>query len=122
MSHKLYDHTLKLLMLGDTCVGKSSLVLRFTDDDYNPNFLPTLGIDYKTKTVGIGDKPVKLQVWDTAGQERFKTITTAYYRTANGVILVYDITREDSFRNINNWMEHLETNTQNLDQKIFKIF
>jgi len=92
-----YDYLIKLLMIGDSGVGKSCLLLRFSDDSFTTSFITTIGIDFKIKTVEIEGKRVKLQIWDTAGQERFRTITTAYYRGAMGILLVYDITDEQSF-------------------------
>ena len=75
-------------------MGKSCVLVRFVDDKFNPSFITTIGIDFKIKTVDINGKKIKLQLWDTAGQERFRTITTAYYRGAMGIILVYDVTDE----------------------------
>ena len=98
-----YDYLIKLLLIGDSGVGKSCLLLRFSDDAFNTSFITTIGIDFKIRTVEIDNKRCKLQIWDTAGQERFRTITTAYYRGAMGILLVYDITDEQSFANIRNW-------------------
>jgi len=103
-----YDVLVKLLMIGDSGVGKSCLLLRFSDDSFTPTFITTIGIDFKIKTVDINGKRVKLQIWDTAGQERFRTITTAYYRGANGILMVYDVTDEQSFLNIRNWMKSID--------------
>eukprot|EP01125_Pyxidicula_operculata_P000928 TRINITY_DN1080_c1_g2_i3.p2 TRINITY_DN1080_c1_g2~~TRINITY_DN1080_c1_g2_i3.p2 ORF type:complete len:214 (+),score=49.85 TRINITY_DN1080_c1_g2_i3:769-1410(+) len=105
---KGYDYLFKLLLIGDTAVGKSSLLLRFTEDSFNPSFISTIGIDFKVKTVDIDGKRVKLQVWDTAGQERFRTITTAYYRTAQGIILTYDVTNAESFANLKMWAKAID--------------
>lgn len=77
--------------------------MRFVEDKFNPSFITTIGIDFKIRTIEINGKKIKLQVWDTAGQERFRTITTAYYRGAMGIILVYDVTDERSFLSIKNW-------------------
>lgn len=103
-----YDVLIKLLMIGDSGVGKSCLLLRFSDDSFTPTFITTIGIDFKIKTVDLNGKRVKLQIWDTAGQERFRTITTAYYRGANGILMVYDVTDENSFLNIRNWMKSID--------------
>uniref|UniRef100_A0A6B2LLT0 Uncharacterized protein n=1 Tax=Arcella intermedia TaxID=1963864 RepID=A0A6B2LLT0_9EUKA len=92
-------------MIGDSSVGKTSICTRFTDNTFTDNFIATLGVDFKIRTITIGDKKVRLQVWDTAGQERFRTITQAYYRGAHGVILVYDITDRETFSNIGRWLE-----------------
>jgi Ras-related protein Rab-8A len=103
-----YDILIKLLLIGDTGVGKSCLLLRFSDDAFTTSFITTIGIDFKIKTIELDGKRVKLQIWDTAGQERFRTITTAYYRGAMGILLVYDVTDEQSFQNIRNWIRNIE--------------
>ncbi|KAM9852094.1 protein ENTREP3 [Aulostomus maculatus] len=107
---KKYDFLFKLLLIGDSGVGKTCLIIRFAEDNFNSTYISTIGIDFKVKTIDVDGKKVKLQVWDTAGQERFKTITTAYYRGAMGIILVYDITDEKSFENIQNWMKSIKEN------------
>jgi small GTP-binding protein len=81
---------------------------RFSDDVFNFSFMPTIGIDFKIKTLEINNKSIKLQIWDTAGQERFNNITESYYRTAKGVLFVYDITNGQSFDNIGKWLRNLE--------------
>ena len=102
-----HDIKIKLLMIGDSGVGKSCLVLRFSNNEFTSSFITTIGIDFKIKTCEIAGKRVKLQLWDTAGQERFRTITNAYYRGAHGVLLVYDVTDEHSFMNIRSWMNNI---------------
>ncbi|KAJ3444219.1 rab gtpase [Anaeramoeba flamelloides] len=104
-----YDYLIKLLMIGDSGVGKSSLLLRFAEDSFTPSFITTIGIDFKIRNVEMDGKKIKIQVWDTAGQERFRTITTAYYRGAMGILLVYDVTNEKSFLNVRNWIKNIET-------------
>ncbi|KAI7906176.1 GTP-binding protein ypt2 [Cokeromyces recurvatus] len=89
-------------------VGKSCLLLRFSDDSFTPSFITTIGIDFKIRTIELDGKRIKLQIWDTAGQERFRTITTAYYRGAMGILLVYDVTDERSFGNVRNWFSNIE--------------
>lgn len=101
---KKYDHLVKLLLIGDSGVGKSCLLLRFADDSFSSAYITTIGIDFKIKTSMVDGKKVKMQVWDTAGQERFRTITAAYYRGAAGILLVYDVTERESFMNVSNWM------------------
>ena len=91
------SHQIKLLLIGDSGVGKSCCLLRFSEDSFTPSFITTIGIDFKIRTIELDGKRVKLQIWDTAGQERFRTITTAYYRGAMGILLVYDVTDERSF-------------------------
>ncbi|RYP35611.1 hypothetical protein DL767_003723 [Monosporascus sp. MG133] len=92
-----YDFLIKLLLIGDSGVGKSCCLLRFSEDSFTPSFITTIGIDFKIRTIELDGKRVKLQIWDTAGQERFRTITTAYYRGAMGILLVYDVTDQRSF-------------------------
>ncbi|BBN16447.1 protein MpRAB8B [Marchantia polymorpha subsp. ruderalis] len=98
------DYRMKLLLIGDSGVGKSCLLLRFCDDSFATSFITTIGIDFKVRTIDVDGKKVRLQIWDTAGQERFRTITTAYYRGAMGILLVYDITDSSSFQNVRNWI------------------
>jgi small GTP-binding protein len=105
---KTYDYLFKLLLIGDSGVGKTSVLFRFSEDAYNSTFISTIGIDFKIRTIDLDGKKIKLQIWDTAGQERFRTITTAYYRGAMGIMLVYDITNEKSFENIRNWIRNIE--------------
>eukprot|EP01121_Diplochlamys_sp_Union-15-3_P006077 TRINITY_DN1653_c0_g2_i1.p1 TRINITY_DN1653_c0_g2~~TRINITY_DN1653_c0_g2_i1.p1 ORF type:complete len:224 (+),score=38.06 TRINITY_DN1653_c0_g2_i1:56-673(+) len=113
-----YDFLIKLLLIGDSGVGKSCLLLRFTEDTFTPSFITTIGIDFKIRTVQMDGKRVKLQIWDTAGQERFRTITTAYYRGAMGILMVYDVTEEKSFNNIRNWFRSIE---QHASENVNKI-
>jgi len=103
-----YDYLFKLLLIGNSAVGKSSLLLRFSDNIFNESFLPTIGVDFKIRTFDLNNKTVKLQIWDTAGQERFKTITSSYYKGAHGIILTYDITDKQSFRDIDTWLTEVE--------------
>lgn len=103
-----YDFLFKLLLIGNSAVGKSSLLLRFSDNIFNESFLPTIGVDFKIRTFELSGKTVKLQIWDTAGQERFKTITSSYYKGAHGIILTYDITDKQSFKDIENWLTEVE--------------
>ena len=107
-----YDLILKLLMIGDSGVGKSSLLLRYSNDIFTESFISTIGVDFKIKKLDIGGKKIKLQIWDTSGQERFQTITKSYYRGANGVIIVYDITNLHTFNNIQKWIGELEINSK----------
>jgi len=101
----------KLLLIGDSGVGKSCLLLRFSDGTFNESFISTIGVDFKIKTIELDGKKIKLQIWDTAGQERFQTITSSYYRGAHGIILVYDITDPRSFDNINKWLKEIDTHS-----------
>ncbi|KAL6431916.1 hypothetical protein ACFW04_007383 [Cataglyphis niger] len=105
-----YDHLFKLLIIGDSGVGKSSLLLRFADNTFNGSYITTIGVDFKIQTVEIDGERVKLQIWDTAGQERFRTITSTYYRGTHGVIVVYDVTSGDTFANVKRWLHEIEQN------------
>eukprot|EP00300_Choanocystis_sp_HF-7_P009130 c16276_g1_i1.p1 GENE.c16276_g1_i1~~c16276_g1_i1.p1 ORF type:complete len:215 (-),score=59.09 c16276_g1_i1:133-744(-) len=113
-----FDTTIKLLLIGDSGVGKSCLLLRFSDNSFTPSFITTIGIDFKIRTIELDGKRIKLQIWDTAGQERFRTITTAYYRGAMGILLVYDVTNQETFQNIRNWMRNIEENAAETVNKI----
>eukprot|EP01137_Pigoraptor_chileana_P004619 Opistho-2@46498 len=108
MGTKAYDYLFKLLLIGDSGVGKTCVLFRFSDDAFNSTFISTIGIDFKIRTIDLDGKKIKLQIWDTAGQERFRTITTAYYRGAMGILLVYDITQDKTFDNIKNWIRNIE--------------
>ena len=105
-----YEFIFKVLLLGNSNVGKSSLFLRFVDDIWNDTFVPTIGVDFKIKTFNIDNKKIKMQIWDTAGQERFKNIIASYYRGAHGILLIYDVTDKDSFKHLNNWLIEIEKN------------
>jgi len=117
---KAFDRTMKLLLVGDSGVGKSCLLLRFVDDKFNPSFITTIGIDFKIKTIDINGKRIKLQVWDTAGQERFRTITTAYYRGAMGIIIVYDVCDENSFESVKKWYQTVNQHAKD-DAQLFLV-
>lgn len=105
-----FDYMCKLLLLGDSGVGKSALMMRFADDSFKRSFMSTVGIDFKMKNITIDGKRVKVQIWDTAGQERFRTITKTYYRGAHGYILVYDVTNEESFGHVKYWLGEIKKN------------
>ncbi|XP_049280388.1 ras-related protein Rab-35 [Anopheles maculipalpis] len=105
-----YDHLFKLLIIGDSGVGKSSLLIRFSDNTFSGSYITTIGVDFKIRTVVINGERVKLQIWDTAGQERFRTITNTYYRGTHGVIVVYDVTNGESFGNVKRWLQEIESN------------
>lgn len=103
-----YDYLFKLLLIGDSGVGKSCLLLRFADDAYTESYISTIGVDFKIRTIELDGKAIKLQIWDTAGQERFRTITSSYYRGAHGIIVVYDVTDNESFNNIKQWLGEID--------------
>jgi Ras-related protein Rab-1A len=102
-----HDALFKLVLIGDSAVGKSSLLLRFADDSFTDSYISTIGVDFRFRTLKLGDKLVKLQIWDTAGQERFRTITSAYYRGADGIITVYDVSNQESFEHVQDWLQEV---------------
>ena len=101
----------KFVLVGDSGVGKSSLLFRFAENTFTDSFINTIGVDFRSRTLEIDGKKAKLQIWDTAGQERFRTITSTYYRGAQGIILVYDVTNYASFENIQDWLHDVEKGT-----------
>lgn len=105
-----YDHLFKLLIIGDSGVGKSSLLLRFADNIFSGTYITTIGVDFKIRTVDVNGERVKLQIWDTAGQERFRTITSTYYRGTHGVVVVYDVSSGESFANVRRWLHEIDNN------------
>eukprot|EP00698_Gefionella_okellyi_P006304 TRINITY_DN15686_c0_g1_i1.p1 TRINITY_DN15686_c0_g1~~TRINITY_DN15686_c0_g1_i1.p1 ORF type:complete len:219 (-),score=30.74 TRINITY_DN15686_c0_g1_i1:26-682(-) len=113
-----YDYIFKLLVIGDSGTGKTCLLLRFVDDTYTESYISTIGVDFKIRTIELDGKIVKLQIWDTAGQERFRTITSSYYRGANGIIIVYDVTDQESFSNIQNWLTEIKKYAGETVQKL----
>mmetsp|Transcript_39 Transcript_39/g.105 ORF Transcript_39/g.105 Transcript_39/m.105 type:complete len:203 (-) Transcript_39:148-756(-) len=102
-----YHDLFKVLLIGDSAVGKSSLLLRFADDTYDAVYTSTIGVDFKIRTVRQDSRVIKLQLWDTAGQERFRTITQSYYRGSHGIIVVFDVTDRNSFNNVKYWLEEV---------------
>ena len=111
MANKSNDHIkLKLLIIGDSAVGKTSMLLKYTDNFFPESHLATIGVEFKTKDIQYNGYNINLQVWDTAGQERFKSITKSFFRNANGIIFVYDITQKNSFKNVKDWIKDSEAN------------
>ncbi|KAF5175276.1 Ras-related protein rabc2a [Thalictrum thalictroides] len=109
-----YDYSFKILLIGDSGVGKSSLLLSFISSSIDDNLSPTIGVDFKIKLLTVGEKKLKLTIWDTAGQERFRTLTSSYYRGAQGIILVYDVTRRETFTNLSDiWAKEVELYSTN---------
>jgi len=103
-----YDYLFILVLIGDSGVGKSCLLLRFADDKWTDSYISTIGVDFKIRTIELDQKTIKLQIWDTAGQERFRTISSTYYRGAHGIIVVYDVTNKTSFDNVKRWMTEID--------------
>lgn len=98
----------KVVLLGDSGVGKSNIISRFTKNEFNMESKTTIGVEFATKTIEVNGKLVKIQIWDTAGQERYRSMASAYYRGASGALLVYDITRATSFENLQKWLRELK--------------
>ncbi|XP_076845448.1 RAB1A, member RAS oncogene family a [Brachyhypopomus gauderio] len=108
----------KLLLIGDSGVGKSCLLLRFADDTFTESYINTIGVDFKIRTIDLEGKTIKLQIWDTAGQERFRTINSSYYRGADGIIVVYDITNQETFTNVKQWLQEIDRYTSDNVSKL----
>ncbi|GBF89863.1 hypothetical protein Rsub_02567 [Raphidocelis subcapitata] len=110
MAHKPdddYDYLFKVVLIGDSGVGKSNLLSRFTRNEFCLESKSTIGVEFATRSIQVDGKTVKAQIWDTAGQERYRAITSAYYRGAVGALLVYDITKSVSFENVERWLKEL---------------
>lgn len=107
-SYDNYEYLFKILLIGDAGVGKTSMLARFADDTYSENYISTIGVDFKIKTVAINNILIKLQIWDTAGQDRFRSITSNYYRGAHGMIIAFDITDYESFDDVNMWLSEID--------------
>eukprot|EP01059_Diplonema_ambulator_P010835 TRINITY_DN20865_c0_g1_i1.p1 TRINITY_DN20865_c0_g1~~TRINITY_DN20865_c0_g1_i1.p1 ORF type:complete len:236 (+),score=46.47 TRINITY_DN20865_c0_g1_i1:87-710(+) len=111
-------YNFKILLIGDSLVGKSCLITRYADDHFEPNFIATIGVDFKMKRLDLGENSFQLQIWDTAGQERFCNITRSYYRGCDAIIIVYDLTNRESFLHVEKWLVELE---QNADDGTVKL-
>lgn len=110
MSHKPdddYDYLFKVVLIGDSGVGKSNLLSRFTRNEFSLESKSTIGVEFATRSIQVDGKTIKAQIWDTAGQERYRAITSAYYRGAVGALLVYDITKSVTFENVERWLKEL---------------
>ncbi|XP_069494768.1 ras-related protein Rab-15 [Ambystoma mexicanum] len=115
---KQYDVLFRLLLIGDSGVGKTCLLCRFTDNEFHSSHISTIGVDFKMKTIDVDGIKVRIQIWDTAGQERYQTITKQYYRRAQGIFLVYDITSERSYQHIMKWASDVDEYAPDGVQKI----
>ena len=114
-------YILKLLTIGDQFVGKSSIINRYIDDKFNENIRPTLAIDYKTKMIQKGENLIKISIYDTAGEEKYRHLIKNYYNGSNGILLVFDITKRNSFDNLNFWLDELEKNCNLNNLYIFLV-
>ena len=106
-----HDYLFKIMLIGDSGVGKSSLLSKYVRDEFDKSYISTIGVDFRIKTVKHKNKIVKLQIWDTAGQERFRTITASYYRGAHGIVVAFDLTNKESFENISSWLNEIDINS-----------
>ncbi|KAI3818834.1 hypothetical protein L1987_12655 [Smallanthus sonchifolius] len=106
-----YDYLFKLVLIGDSGVGKSNLLSRFTKNEFNLETKSTIGVEFATRSLNVDEKVIKAQIWDTAGQERYRAITSAYYRGSVGALLVYDVTRHATFESIQRWLKELRDHT-----------
>ena len=105
-----YDYLFKIVLIGDSGVGKSNLLSRFTTNEFNIESKSTIGVEFATRTIEVEGKKIKAQIWDTAGQERYRAITSAYYRGAVGALIVYDISKSSTYENCNHWLAELKEN------------
>ncbi|XP_054805759.1 ras-related protein RABA5e-like [Prosopis cineraria] len=103
------EYLFKIVIIGDSAVGKSNLLSRYARNEFNPHSKATIGVEFQTQSLEIDGKEVKAQIWDTAGQERFRAVTSAYYRGAVGALIVYDITRRTTFESVGRWLDELKT-------------
>jgi small GTP-binding protein len=104
------EYLFKIVLIGDSAVGKSNLLSRFARNEFDTNSKATIGVEFQTQVVEIDGKEVKAQIWDTAGQERFRAVTSAYYRGSVGALVVYDISRRTTFDSVNRWLDELTSN------------
>ena len=107
-----YDKTIQLLVIGDSSVGKTSLITRYTNGTFKEEYLATVGLDYYSKVEAINNQTINIKLWDTAGQERYKSLTQNYFRNAEGVLLTYDVTNSESFDNLKDWIGSIKTNME----------
>ena len=105
----------KVLLLGNSSVGKTCILIRFSEDTFNDNYEVTIGLNYRIKTITLDNTPIKMQIWDTSGEEKFKAIAKNFYRGAHGVLLIYDICQKSSFLDVKGWIEQIIENTDNDD-------
>jgi small GTP-binding protein len=121
-----YDHFIKMIIIGNSGVGKTNILMRFCDEKYKESHVATVGVDFKIKTIVVNDKRIKLQMWDTAGQERYRNLTNNYYKGAAGIVLTYAIDNRKSFEDIGRffvvivevWIKQINENTTHGTQKL----
>jgi Ras-related protein Rab-1A len=116
-----YDHLIKLIIVGSSGVGKSTILKMYCENVFDPTNMTTIGVDFRIKTIKLRDKVIKLQIWDTAGQDRFKTITSSYYRGSHAIVLVFDLTNYNTFRDLPMWLGEIKKVRNTADYKIILI-
>src|SRR5271154_3229460 len=116
-----YDYIMKLIIVGDSGVGKSTLLKMYCDHEFSESYISTIGVDFKIKTIQVNDKLIKLQIWDTAGQERFRSITNSYYNGTHAIMLVFDLTDVNSFNRLPKWLEEIDKYMTGKTHKIILI-
>lgn len=107
-----FDMIIKLVLIGETAVGKTNLLLRYTENKYDFSQRPTIGMDFVSKDITIEGRKIKIQFWDTAGQEKYKSIANSYFKISNGIILVYDVSRRETFEKLDRWLVDIRSNSQ----------
>ncbi|KAH7664167.1 Small GTPase superfamily ARF/SAR type protein [Dioscorea alata] len=112
------EYLFKVVIIGDSAVGKSNLLSRYARNEFNPHSKATIGVEFQTQSMEIDGKEIKAQIWDTAGQERFRAVTSAYYRGAVGALVVYDISRRTTFDSVSRWLQELETHSDSTIARI----
>ena len=117
-NEKKGDVTLKILVLGDTCVGKTSLLLQYVEGFFPEVYMSTIGVEYKDKLIKVNETNINLQIWDTCGQERYKSLTKSFMKGADGILFVYDISNKTSFEHIKDWMMESENSNNNFKKII----
>ena len=115
-NNKDFNYIYKIILIGDSGVGKTNITTRFVDDKFMAESRTTIGIDFKASTFNVNNEEVKAQIWDTGGQERYKCITRSYYQNTSGVIIVFDLTRIDTFNNVKNWIKDIEKNISDINR------
>ena len=113
-----YDEKVKLMILGDSSVGKTSLLKKYCKNEFSNSYITTVGIDFQVKLLNINDKKIKIQIWDTAGEERYRVVAKNYFNTSDGFIIMYDITNRDTFDSISNWIEQIRESTPNYKKSV----
>ena len=119
ISEDYYDEKVKLMIIGETKTGKTSLISRYCKNEFTDSpYLSTIGIDFQIKNLTMNSKKIRLQIWDTAGEERFRNIAKNYYQSSDGFIIVYDISSSESFQTLNYWIEEIKSNSPELSKLI----